>query len=142
LTFDSGEWGGRGAETSRNFRSIFIAGGDGRTGAGEGGARALSLYCSARAVVDLLSAPPPTRASSSTQDPIRFFAVQVLSRVWNEHFDSVQQEWMGQADLSLSFKLAWFQDIESMLNHQLAELLGLGSLSWAGHQIHGFSQQT
>ncbi|KAJ1681519.1 hypothetical protein LUZ63_023256 [Rhynchospora breviuscula] len=33
-------------------------------------------------------------------------------------------------------KLAWFQDVESMLNHHLAGLLGLGSLSWAGHQIH------
>ncbi|KAB1200002.1 hypothetical protein CJ030_MR0G008653 [Morella rubra] len=31
-------------------------------------------------------------------------------------------------------KLAWFQDVESMLNHHLAGLLGLGSLSWAGHQ--------
>ena len=30
-------------------------------------------------------------------------------------------------------KLAWFQDVESMLNHHLAGLLGLGSLSWAGH---------
>ena len=26
-------------------------------------------------------------------------------------------------------KLAWFQDVESMLNHHLAGLLGLGSLS-------------
>ncbi|KAG6522798.1 hypothetical protein ZIOFF_019953 [Zingiber officinale] len=33
-------------------------------------------------------------------------------------------------------KLAWFQDVESMLNHHLVGLLGLGSLSWAGHQIH------
>ncbi|CAN1203044.1 Photosystem I P700 chlorophyll a apoprotein A2 [Linum perenne] len=33
-------------------------------------------------------------------------------------------------------KLAWFQDVESMLNHHLAGLLGLGSLSWAGHQVH------
>jgi len=33
-------------------------------------------------------------------------------------------------------KLAWFQDVESMLNHHLAGFLGLGSLSWAGHQIH------
>ncbi|CAN1359087.1 Photosystem I P700 chlorophyll a apoprotein A1 [Linum perenne] len=32
-------------------------------------------------------------------------------------------------------KLAWFQDVESMLNHHLAGLLGLGSLSWAGHQF-------
>ncbi|WMV21731.1 hypothetical protein MTR67_015116 [Solanum verrucosum] len=31
-------------------------------------------------------------------------------------------------------KLAWFQDVEFMLNHHLAGLLGLGSLSWAGHQ--------
>ncbi|KAK5838475.1 hypothetical protein PVK06_007205 [Gossypium arboreum] len=33
-------------------------------------------------------------------------------------------------------KLAWFQDVESMLNHHLAGLLGLGSLSWARHQAH------
>ncbi|KAL2930976.1 hypothetical protein RDABS01_036386 [Bienertia sinuspersici] len=33
-------------------------------------------------------------------------------------------------------KLAWFQDVESMLNHHLAGLLGLKSLSWAGHQVH------
>nr|AYD72428.1 photosystem I P700 chlorophylla apoprotein A1 [Batophora oerstedii] len=33
-------------------------------------------------------------------------------------------------------KLAWFQNVESMLNHHLAGLLGLGSLGWAGHQIH------
>ncbi|KAB2037612.1 hypothetical protein ES319_D03G086700v1 [Gossypium barbadense] len=33
-------------------------------------------------------------------------------------------------------KLAWFQDVESMLNHHLAGLLGLGSLYWAGHQVH------
>nr|GMD01406.1 photosystem I P700 apoprotein A1 [Ipomoea batatas] len=33
-------------------------------------------------------------------------------------------------------KLAWFQDVESMLNHHLAGLLGLGSLAWAGHQVH------
>jgi len=30
---------------------------------------------------------------------------------------------------------AWFQNVDSMLNHHLAGLLGLGSLSWAGgHQ--------
>jgi photosystem I P700 chlorophyll a apoprotein A1 len=33
-------------------------------------------------------------------------------------------------------QLAWFQNVESMLNHHLAGLLGLGSLSWSGHQIH------
>ncbi|KAI5320853.1 hypothetical protein L3X38_040561 [Prunus dulcis] len=33
-------------------------------------------------------------------------------------------------------KLAWFQDVESILNHHLAGLLGLGSLSWARHQVH------
>ncbi|CAN6440840.1 unnamed protein product [Victoria cruziana] len=33
-------------------------------------------------------------------------------------------------------KLAWFQDVESMLNHHLAGLLGLGSLCWAGHQVY------
>jgi photosystem I P700 chlorophyll a apoprotein A1 len=33
-------------------------------------------------------------------------------------------------------KLVWFQNSESILNHHLAGILGLGSLSWAGHQIH------
>jgi len=33
-------------------------------------------------------------------------------------------------------KLDWFQNVESMLNHHLSGLLGLGSLSWAGHEIH------
>ena len=33
-------------------------------------------------------------------------------------------------------KLEWFQNVESMLNHHLGGLLGLGSLGWAGHQIH------
>ncbi len=33
-------------------------------------------------------------------------------------------------------KLEWFQNVESILNHHLAGLLGLGSLAWAGHQIH------
>jgi photosystem I P700 chlorophyll a apoprotein A1 len=33
-------------------------------------------------------------------------------------------------------KLSWFQDVESMMNHHLAGLLGLGCLSWSGHQIH------
>ncbi|MEO0800684.1 MAG: photosystem I core protein PsaA [Cyanobacteria bacterium J06642_2] len=33
-------------------------------------------------------------------------------------------------------KLEWFQNVESMLNHHLSGLLGLGSLAWAGHQIH------
>ncbi len=28
--------------------------------------------------------------------------------------------------------------MESLLNHHLARLLGLGSLSWAGHQVHVF----
>uniref|UniRef100_A0A3Q7EW35 Photosystem I chlorophyll a apoprotein A1 n=1 Tax=Solanum lycopersicum TaxID=4081 RepID=A0A3Q7EW35_SOLLC len=32
-------------------------------------------------------------------------------------------------------KLALFQDVESMLNHHLTGLLGLGSLSWAGHHF-------
>jgi photosystem I P700 chlorophyll a apoprotein A1 len=30
----------------------------------------------------------------------------------------------------------WFQNVESMINHHLSGLLGLGSLAWAGHQIH------
>ncbi|MCY3536389.1 MAG: photosystem I core protein PsaA, partial [Cyanobacteria bacterium MAG IRC3_bin_20] len=33
-------------------------------------------------------------------------------------------------------KLEWFQNAESMLNHHLAGLIGLGSLGWAGHVIH------
>nr|UIB38800.1 photosystem I P700 apoprotein A1 [Trentepohlia sp. YN1242] len=33
-------------------------------------------------------------------------------------------------------KIEWFQSVESMLNHHLAGLLGLGSLAWCGHQIH------
>ncbi|MBD2551964.1 photosystem I core protein PsaA [Limnothrix sp. FACHB-881] len=33
-------------------------------------------------------------------------------------------------------KLEWFQNVESAMNHHLAGLLGLGCLSWAGHQIH------
>jgi len=33
-------------------------------------------------------------------------------------------------------KLEWFQNAESMLNHHLSGLLGLGCLSWAGHEIH------
>jgi len=33
-------------------------------------------------------------------------------------------------------KLEWFQNVESMLNHHLAGLLGLGSLGWCGHLIH------
>ena len=32
--------------------------------------------------------------------------------------------------------MEWFQDVESMMNHHLAGLLGLGSLAWAGHVIH------
>nr|QCI06296.1 photosystem I P700 apoprotein A1 [Dictyurus purpurascens] len=33
-------------------------------------------------------------------------------------------------------KLEWFQNVESMMNHHLSVLLGLGCLGWAGHQIH------
>ena len=33
-------------------------------------------------------------------------------------------------------KLEWFQNAESMMNHHLSGLLGLGCLSWSGHQIH------
>ena len=33
-------------------------------------------------------------------------------------------------------KLEWFQNVESMLNHHLAGLFGLGSLSWTGHLLH------
>lgn len=32
--------------------------------------------------------------------------------------------------------LIWFQSVESMLNHHLSGLLGLGCLAWSGHQIH------
>ena len=33
-------------------------------------------------------------------------------------------------------RLQWFQNIESILNHHLSGLMGLGSLAWVGHQIH------
>jgi len=33
-------------------------------------------------------------------------------------------------------QLSWFQNAESMMNHHLSVLLGLGSLAWSGHQIH------
>jgi photosystem I P700 chlorophyll a apoprotein A1 len=33
-------------------------------------------------------------------------------------------------------RLEWFQNVESILNHHLSAVLGLGSLAWAGHQIH------
>jgi photosystem I P700 chlorophyll a apoprotein A1 len=33
-------------------------------------------------------------------------------------------------------KLEWFQNVESALNHHLSVLLGLGSLGYAGQQIH------
>ena len=33
-------------------------------------------------------------------------------------------------------KLEWFQNVESMLNHHLSGLFGLGSLAWTGHLIH------
>jgi photosystem I P700 chlorophyll a apoprotein A1 len=33
-------------------------------------------------------------------------------------------------------KLEWFQNVESMMNHHLAGLLGLGCLGYAGQQIH------
>jgi photosystem I P700 chlorophyll a apoprotein A1 len=33
-------------------------------------------------------------------------------------------------------RLKWFLAAESMLNHHLAGLFGLGCLSWSGHQIH------
>jgi photosystem I P700 chlorophyll a apoprotein A1 len=32
--------------------------------------------------------------------------------------------------------LDWFQNVQAMLAHHLTGLLGLGCLSWAGHQIH------
>jgi len=33
-------------------------------------------------------------------------------------------------------KLDWFRNLESMLNHHQAGLVGLGSIAWAGHCIH------
>jgi photosystem I P700 chlorophyll a apoprotein A1 len=33
-------------------------------------------------------------------------------------------------------RLEWFKNVESIMNHHLSGLLGLGSLAWAGHQIH------
>ncbi len=33
-------------------------------------------------------------------------------------------------------KLDWFRNLESMLNHHQAGLIGLGSIAWAGHCIH------
>jgi len=33
-------------------------------------------------------------------------------------------------------RLEWFQNVESIINHHLSGLLGLGSIAWAGHQIH------
>jgi photosystem I P700 chlorophyll a apoprotein A1 len=33
-------------------------------------------------------------------------------------------------------RLEWFQNVESIINHHLTGILGLGSLGWAGHQIH------
>ncbi|KAI3877967.1 hypothetical protein MKX03_027145 [Papaver bracteatum] len=36
-------------------------------------------------------------------------------------------------------KLVWFQDVESMLNHHLARLLGLGSFSWEIPLPHEFT---
>jgi len=33
-------------------------------------------------------------------------------------------------------KLEWFNSFESMLNHHIAGLVGLGSIAWAGHCIH------
>nr|YP_009532723.1 photosystem I P700 apoprotein A1 [Pedobesia claviformis]AYC65271.1 photosystem I P700 apoprotein A1 [Pedobesia claviformis] len=36
----------------------------------------------------------------------------------------------------LAPRIDWFNNPESMLNHHLAGLLGLGSLGWAGHQVH------
>ena len=31
---------------------------------------------------------------------------------------------------------SWFNDVDAMLNHHLAALLGCGSLAWSGHLIH------
>jgi photosystem I P700 chlorophyll a apoprotein A1 len=33
-------------------------------------------------------------------------------------------------------RLEWFINVESIMNHHLSGLLGLGSLAWSGHQIH------
>jgi photosystem I P700 chlorophyll a apoprotein A1 len=59
--------------------------------------------------------------------------------------------WMAVSSLVMSFlmafagwfhyhrfapKLEWFQSVESMLGHHVGGLLGMGSVSWAGHQVH------
>jgi photosystem I P700 chlorophyll a apoprotein A1 len=36
----------------------------------------------------------------------------------------------------ISPRVEWFQHRESILNHHLAGVLGLGRLAWAGHQVH------
>jgi photosystem I P700 chlorophyll a apoprotein A1 len=36
----------------------------------------------------------------------------------------------------VSPRIIWFQNVESIINHHLAAFLGMGSLRWAGHQIH------
>jgi photosystem I P700 chlorophyll a apoprotein A1 len=30
----------------------------------------------------------------------------------------------------------WFNDVDAILNHHLAAVIGLGSLAWSGHLIH------
>ena len=30
----------------------------------------------------------------------------------------------------------WFNDVDAILNHHLSAVIGLGSLSWAGHPVH------
>jgi photosystem I P700 chlorophyll a apoprotein A1 len=59
--------------------------------------------------------------------------------------------WMAVSSLVMSFlmafagwfhyhrfapRLEWFQSVESMLNHHVGGLLGMGSLSWSGHLVH------
>ena len=85
-----------------------------------------------------------------------FQGIQITSgffQLWRAEGITSETElyWIGVGALICSFlmlfagwfhyhkaapKLEWFQNAESMLNHHLAGLLGLGSLSWAGHQIH------
>jgi photosystem I P700 chlorophyll a apoprotein A1 len=69
--------------------------------------------------------------------------------MWRAEISEVELYWIAIGGLAMSAmlfagwfhyhkaapKLEWFQNAESMMNH-LAGLLGLGCLSWSGHQIH------
>jgi len=85
--------------------------------------------------------------TSSLEDVSRFFQIWRAEGITSE----IELYWCALAGLIMSGlmifagwfhyhkaapKLEWFQNAESMLNHHLSGLLGLGCLSWAGHQIH------